>query len=81
MLQCCIADYAVRCSQVAPHEAHTFDVPPGADVEAVEIQALLIIFAIAQFPARGALGVQDGDAFGGGCVVVWRLVPVPFVGV
>ena len=83
-------DYAVRCRQVAPREANTFDVPPGAEVDAVELQTLLavfvikncaIIFAIAQFPARGALGVLDRDTFGGSCVVVRRLVPDPFVGV
>ena len=64
--------------------------PPGAEADVVELQALLrmlivedcaIVFALSQSPARGVLGILDEDLFGGGCVVVQRLVPVPFVGV
>ena len=46
VLQCYVADYAIRCHQVALREAQTFDVPPGVEAEAVELRVLLALFVI-----------------------------------
>ena len=39
----------------------------------------MVVFSLAQSPARGAPWILDRNAFGGGYVVVWLLFTVPFV--
>ena len=47
--------------EVAPGETHTFDVPPGAEVDTIELRALFGVFVVehcvivltfAKFPTR-----------------------------